>query len=484
MEQAAKKNNLVEFLKGSSILVVSNICLKAMNFLLLPLYTKYLPADSLGISDSVTNLTGLIFPLLTLGLDSAFSAFYFEKKDPERGKKVYSTLSVMFLALGLIAAALSVFAKPLSHLLFHSAAYQGIVVMAFLSLAVNLWYLPFSLELRMKNRMLAFGIANISASLSMILLNILFVSVFQLREQALILSSLLSNGLQLLILFLFVRRTPKKEELDKKLLKAMLRFSLPLVPMSLLNWVLALSDRYVLLYYYGEGTVGVYGIAMRFVTVLNVLISAVAMAYTTFAFQTKDEEGAKRKYYYVFQTESLLLLGMCFTISMFGGEIIRLMSSDTAYYEAAEPLRDLLFAQAVYAMSNVVGYGINFAKKSGYYLLSVSVGVVLNLGLNLLLIPAYGMKAAALTTLLGYLAVFLLVYYFSERLYPCSYGVLRVAGLAMVLYALCFFLEDVSVWIRLGVWAAAAAGALFLFRDTVKQLGIFFRDKVFHRGAR
>ena len=237
MEQAAKKNNLVEFLKGSSILVVSNICLKAMNFLLLPLYTKYLPADSLGISDSVTNLTGLIFPLLTLGLDSAFSAFYFEKKDPERGKKVYSTLSVMFLILGLAAASLSVLAKPLSNLLFHSAAYQGIVVMAFLSLAVNLWYLPFSLELRMKNRMLAFGIANISASLSMILLNILFVSVFQLREQALILSSLLSNGLQLLILFLFVRRTPKKEELDKKLLKAMLRFSLPLVPMSLLNWV-------------------------------------------------------------------------------------------------------------------------------------------------------------------------------------------------------------------------------------------------------
>ena len=73
----------------------------------------------------------------------------------------------------------------------------------------------------MKNRMLAFGIANISASLSMILLDILFVSVFQLREQALILSSLLSNGLQLLILFLFVRRTPKKEELDSALKEAL-----------------------------------------------------------------------------------------------------------------------------------------------------------------------------------------------------------------------------------------------------------------------
>ena len=476
MEQKGKQNNLVAFLKGSSILVISNVCLKAMNFFLLPLYTKHLTTDQLGISDSVTNLTSLVFPILTLGLDSAFSAFYFEKGEPERGKKVYSTLSCMFFLLGLVAAALSVLAAPLSQLLFHSSGYQGLVVMAFLSLAVNLWYLPVSLELRMKNRMLAFGIANLSASLAMILLNILFVAVMHLGEQALVLSSLLSGLLQLTILFLFVRQVPKKEEVDKKLLRDMLRFSLPLVPMSVLNWVLAISDRYVLLFFHGEGTVGVYGVAMRFVTVLNVVISAVAMAYTTFAFQTKDEEGAKRKYYYVFQTEAVFLLMMCSAISMFGPEAIRLMSSDAAYYSAAEPLRDLLFAQAIFAMSNVVGYGINFAKKSVYYLISVSVGVALNLGLNFLLIPEYGMKAAALTTLLGYLAVFLLVYIFSERLYPCDYGVWRVVIAFAALYAACFFLEGTELWIRLVVWIALMTGVLILFREVVsKFLGFLLR---------
>ena len=96
MEEKAKKNNLTQFLKGSSILVISNVCLKAMNFFLLPLYTKHLSTDQLGISDSISNLTSLLFPILTLGLDSAFSAFYFEKKDPDRGKRVYSTLSVTF----------------------------------------------------------------------------------------------------------------------------------------------------------------------------------------------------------------------------------------------------------------------------------------------------------------------------------------------------------------------------------------------------
>ena len=67
------------FIKGSTILVLSNMCLKAINFFLLPLYTDNLTTEMLGVSDSITNLTGILLPLLTMGLDSAFSAFYFAK---------------------------------------------------------------------------------------------------------------------------------------------------------------------------------------------------------------------------------------------------------------------------------------------------------------------------------------------------------------------------------------------------------------------
>ena len=104
-----KKNSMMEFLKGSSALVISNVLLKAMNFFLLPLYTKYLTPDQLGISDSVTNLMSFLLPLLTLGLESAFSAFYFEKEEPDRGKRVFSTLAMFFVMLGGVALLLSLF---------------------------------------------------------------------------------------------------------------------------------------------------------------------------------------------------------------------------------------------------------------------------------------------------------------------------------------------------------------------------------------
>ncbi len=478
MEEAAKKNNLSEFLKGSSILVISNVCLKAMNFFLLPLYTKYLSTDQLGISDSITTLTGFLLPVFTLGLDSAFSAFYFDKKDPERGKKVFSTLAFTFLFLGMAALVCSGFSGLLSRLLFHSEEYRWLILAAFGSMAINLWYMPYSLELRLKNRMFAFGVANVSASFTMILLNILFVAVLKMGEQALILSSLLANVLQLILLIFFVHTGPKRKDGDRELLGKMLRYSLPLVPMSALNWVLSLSDRYVLLAYHGEGIVGVYGIALRFVTVLNVIISAVSMAYTTFAFQAKDSENAKKQYYQVFQVEALLLMGISFTVTLFGPEVIDLMSSDPAYLGASDALRDLLFAQTVFALSGIVGYGINFAKKSGFYLLAVAAGAGANFLLNLWLIPEYGMKAAAATTLIGYLIVFILVYVFSERLYPCRYGLVRVAGTMGVLYGLTILTADMALWVRALVFAGAAAGTCFIFRDTIRGLVHFLGQRL------
>ena len=84
-------NNLKEFAKGSSILVASNIVLKAIQFLLLPMYTKYLSPEELGVSDSITSFTTFLFPLLVMAFDSAFSAFYYDREEKGHSQKVFNT---------------------------------------------------------------------------------------------------------------------------------------------------------------------------------------------------------------------------------------------------------------------------------------------------------------------------------------------------------------------------------------------------------
>ena len=156
----------------------------------------------------------------------------------------------------------------------------------------------------------------------------------------------------------------------------MLKFAVPLIPMTAMMWVLTLSDRYVLLHYHGSDAVGLYGIGLRFTNLLNVVISAVSMAYTTFAFSSKDDKNAKQMYYYIYNIQSYLLLGVSFTIGLFGKEIIQIMTAES-YATSFEPLRDLMFAQTLYAMTTIVGYGIYFEKKSIYSFIAVTAGAVI-----------------------------------------------------------------------------------------------------------
>lgn len=472
----SSKGKMIAFLKGSTILVLSNICLKAINFFLLPLYTKHLTPQMLGISDAVTTFTGILLPLLTFGFDSAYSAFYFDDEE-DRKEKVYSTLTVCFFVSGLIPMLMMFVAQYFSVVLFGTEKYTEIVIMALFSLTFNLWFIPFSLELRLQNRMLAFGLGNVIASLLMVGLNILFVSVLKMGASALILSAMIVHFQQIIFFGAMVRKRVKRKFFDKKLLKQMALFALPLVPMSLMTWILSLSDRYIILYYLGEDAVGIYGIGTRFTTMLNVVVSAVQMAYTTFAFSSKDDEGAKRNYYYIFTVESAVLLVASFVIALFSREIVSVMTA-SSYSGSEGPLRDLMFAQSLFAMTTIVGYGISFVKKSKYLLFAVTAGSIVNVALNFIFIPEYGIDAAAATTLIGFAVNFVIVFYYSEKFYPCEYGLKRVGAAALLLYGISFFCENIPVVMKIILLIGMLSFMVWLFRDIISLIVGFIRQSL------
>ncbi len=474
-------SKISSFIKGSTVLVLSNVCLKAISFFLLPLYTNNLTPEMIGVSDSVTTLTGVILPLLTMGLDSAFSAFYFDKSDQDRSEKVFHTLTWTFILIGLIPILMTGLSSVLSNVLFQTDEYAYIIGFALVSISFNLGYLPYSLELRLENRMFLFGLSNVIGSISMILLNILFVSVLHLGAPSMVLSTTIVHAEMIFILLIMVRDLPSKKYFDKGLLKRMVKFAVPLIPTTVMMWVLTFSDRYVLLYYHGSESVGIYGIGLRFTSLLNVVISAISMAYTTFAFSSKDDSNAKEMYYYIYNIESFILLAGSFTIGVFGKEIIQIMTTD-AYATAYQPIRDLMFAQSIYAMATIIGYGIYFEKKSIYSFYAVTAGAVLNLGLNFALIPKYGIVAAAFTTLLGYLLHYIITMFFSKKVYPCNYGEIKVGIVMFALYFICMLSEELPLMYKLGIWVVCILGATILFKSILLYFISFIKSELHSKG--
>lgn len=461
--------NIKEFAKGSSILVASNIALKAIQFFLLPLYTEYLSPAELGISDTITSFTSFLFPLLVMAFDSAFSAYFYEEDGKEYTNRVFNTVFFFLLIQGFIPIIMAFGSGIISQVLFGTSDYSVGIILALLSVSTNLWYLSFALLTRMENRMRTFALINVFSSTTMILLNILFVSILKWGYMALLASSCIVNGLQIVLYLITCKVTISRNYIDRPLFKKMFKYAVPLIPMTVSTWILNMSDRYMLLYFSGEAEVGIYGIGSRFITVLSVVISGISTAYTSFAFKSHRDEDAKEMFSDVVNILFVFLAGICTTVALFGKEIIYIMTS-SEYHSSYLLLPSMMFSQLAYALYTFTGYGIAFQKKPQYYFYSVTSGALLNVILNVFLLPKMGAVGAALTTLIGTVLMLGISYYYSNKLYPCNYGIIKIAFVFLSLYIITIIFRDTAFLIKIGIWCIVAATTLALYFRKIKMV--------------
>ncbi len=475
------KEKIIAFLKGSAVLTLANICTKAINFFLLPLYTKYLTPEQLGVSDSITTITSLIFPLLVLGLDSAYSAFYFDEDSKEYKHKVFSSIMTILMVTSMLPIIGIFFSKNISILIFDRETYYMIIIIALLSMCCNLWYLPFSLFLRVENRMTAFAVINATASVLMIVFNVITVSILKMGEAALIISTLAVNIIMLIFYVVISKHWPSPRDFDKNLSKKMLKYSAPLVPMVVSTWILTTSSRVILLNLLGEESVGLYGIGARFVNIINVFTNSIYMAYTTFAFSTKDEENSKEVYVVILDIMNCALTIIVSTVCMFSKEITEIMT-DERYFGAYILLPGLLFAQLFYAANTIVGYGLSFQKKSNLMLLCVTVSAVISIILNFAFIPKFGVVAASITAWIGYGVMVIMTNYFSQKVYECPYNMKKLMLCnAIPLIIIYFSLIYIPFIGRLIIEILMFAGILLVYNRTLRKVCIVIKNFIRER---
>lgn len=462
-----KHSNVTAFLKSSGILVVANIALKCVQFFLMPIYTAYLSAAELGVNDIIFTTMSMLLPVLTLALDASFSAFYYDKK-PDNTKYIFNTILLILCIQSVIPLVLCFFSKGISSILFGNAQYYLGIIFALLSLSINLFYIPFSLKIRMENRMKVFSLVNVSATLVLVAANLLFVVVLKQGYLALVVSQAITNVYQLVAYSAFAHAKCEIRFVSKAYVKTVIQYGLPLIPVGVFSWILSSCDRYMLLYMCGEEQVGLYGIGARFLTVLNVIVGAVNMAYTTFAFKNRDSQYAKEMYIGIFSALSFLLAGICFTVSLFSKEIVSAMTT-AEYHQAFSLILPLLYSQASLAMTNVVGYGIAFEKKSRYYLLTTVISAIVNIVLNFFLVGIFQADGAAFATLIAHVFQLGITYLIAERLYPCHYPLQKAVTTFAGTFAIAYLTTGFGFIPKVGVYLAVVILFVFYYRKEISS---------------
>ena len=441
------------------------------------MYTKYLTPEELGISDNITNMAAFIYPILVMAFDSAFSAFYYQDGTDETKRKVFCTTSIFLRGTSIIAIMLVLASSIISKFLFGSIEYTFAIGISLLSVAINLWYLADSLLIRLENRMLEFSVINIIASLSMILLNIIFVSVLKLGYLSLILSNLIVHIVQFALYRIINKEKIRTMFFDKTLWKSMAKYALPLLPVVVVNWILSLSDRYILLYYNMNVEIGLYSVAARFQNVLVVVTSAVYTAYSSFAFSSVNDKNAKEGYVKVLDGVSFILLIICLVVSIFSKEIVCLMT-DVQYHPSYKLIGPLLFGQVCYAVNTIVGYGFAYVKKTVYFFVPAFIGSIFNVILNLIFIPQYGAQAAAYTTLAGYFFMMMVTYILSQRVYYCQYHMKQICFSLLASLIIYIVFKEIGWEFKIIVAVIGIAMLVILYRNIIVEFRNYIKLRI------
>ncbi|HEU5213012.1 MAG TPA: polysaccharide biosynthesis C-terminal domain-containing protein, partial [Gaiellaceae bacterium] len=222
-----------------------------------------------------------------------------------------------------------------------------------------------------------------------------------------------------------------------KLLREMQHFGWPLVPAALALIGINFADRFFLSHLSGLNEVGKYELGVRVASAMVLLLTAFRTAWPAFAYSLDDDREAKRTYAFVLTYLVFLASWLALGLGVLAPWIVRLLAHrNPAFWAGADVVGMLAFGTAFYAAYIVMAIGVGRARRTQFNWVITGIAAAVNFALCLVLIPSYGMVGAGIATLAAYIALFLAMTYWAQKVYPVRYQWVRVAkaiGVAGVL---------------------------------------------------
>ena len=422
--------------KHSAIYGLGGLVSRILAVLLLPLYTRYLSPSDYGKVETLIALTTVIGIVLRMGIHSAFFRFYFDSKEPSDRVRVVRTsfwftmaMATAGLAGGLLLSA------PLADALFGSSDDAELVMAAFVGLWAGMNYEQLTSLFRVEERSVAFVSASIANIFLTIGATLLLVVVFEKGPIGVIVGNFTGTLIVYAVLVGY-RREQLGLEFDRGLLREMNRFGIPLIPTALFLWVTNFSDRLFLVQLSDTTEVGLYSVGVRIASAMVLLLTAFRLAWPAFAFSIEDDREAKRTYAFVLTYLVALTTWVATGLALLSPWIVSWIAAPD-FAESSRVVGPLAFSTVAFAAYIVVAIGVGRAKRTQFNWVVTGAAAAVNIGLNLLLIPDYGMMGAAIATVAAYSTMFVGMVWWSQKIYPVPYQWRRVAtataaGLALV----------------------------------------------------
>jgi O-antigen/teichoic acid export membrane protein len=257
-------------------------------------------------------------------------------------------------------------------------------------------------------------------------------------------------------------------------LKRLCRMGLPMLPNPAAQGILGNMNRYLLIVFWGATSLGLFSVAFRVSLILGAVVGAIKTAWLPFAFSEGEDDRAVARQLDIFRSYLWTMFLMCLGVMVFAVDIVRVVAGTD--YEAAAPVTGLLCASVVF-QGAIYFLSTPFMSRERTVPIMIAnlAGGALAAGFSILMIPWWGLTAAAAIQMASNLAVNLCLWaWLRFRLGLCfpAGGLIGIAAtVSLVTWLITPPLMAASFWVRLGIGLVVALGGGIILQGELKRLG-------------
>lgn len=456
-----KINNLSVQTKASFVYMLASVLTKGINILTLPVFTRLLSTNDMGVVTGFNAWYSILYPIVTLSLATAsLSVAMIDYKD-QREKYQSVCLAISTISAFVFLGFYIFLAKTLNGITgMNTPLFLTQFLLFLFNPALDSWYIKQRFEYKYKSVLI------VSASITILSVLVSIGAIIACQDKGL--SSLgtvrivSQNGVVVLFaivfwIYIFARG---KHFIDASITKYALKLSIPLIIHTLAKNILDASDRLMITRLCGESDAGIYGTVYNISLMATIIWSAINSAIVPEMFANLE----KRDYSSIRKTTAqvLLIMGSATIMStVVAPEILQILTTKD-YYSAVNIMPAIMIGVFFTAVYGLHGNVLMFYKKSHLVMVATIGAALVNIVTNYIFIQMFGYQAAAYTTfssfiLLAILEMFMQQHVVNEKIVPTRF--LIIISLAVVLICLLVVWIYPYRWIR---FAIISIGVLFL----------------------
>ena len=394
--------------KKSLIYFIGNLSSKIFNFLLVPIYAYTISSTDLGNYDYIITLASIIIPIVYMVLWEAILKFSLSQKATIR--RITTTTSIFTIILNIIII-------PIMYIVFQYFYNIGVNAIYIVGIFVlygltNIWQY-YARALKYEK---VYVFSSIIATISNLIMNIIFICVLKMGFIGLAISYIVSNVIAIVVIEFKVKiiSSIKLEDFDAKLLKNMIIFSAPLVLNTVSAWLLSGASRIIIINKLGSNANGIYTFANKFSVIVTLIGSVINMAFVEESIinsksENVDNDFLKTVEFLLEKFLSLLILAIP-TINIF-----YYMITSTEYYESKLYFPFLLIYSLFSVMATNIGTIFHVINKTKYAFFTTILGTIVFFLVAIIGIDKFGLICISNARILGAFVIFISRYIYAKK---------------------------------------------------------------------